>query len=76
MDALKIDKAIIAGFDWGARTADILAVALAGTVQGDCFRQRLPDYRCRGEPEALAANRRIRMVVSVLFRYRAQPAWL
>jgi len=25
MDALKIDKAIIAGFDWGARTADIIA---------------------------------------------------
>jgi pimeloyl-ACP methyl ester carboxylesterase len=26
MDALKIEKAIIAGFDWGARTADIVAV--------------------------------------------------
>jgi pimeloyl-ACP methyl ester carboxylesterase len=25
MDALKIDKAIIGGFDWGARTADIIA---------------------------------------------------
>jgi pimeloyl-ACP methyl ester carboxylesterase len=25
MDALKIDKATIAGFDWGARTADIVA---------------------------------------------------
>ena len=25
MDALKIKKAIVAGFDWGARTADILA---------------------------------------------------
>jgi pimeloyl-ACP methyl ester carboxylesterase len=25
MDALKIDKAIFAGFDWGARTADIVA---------------------------------------------------
>lgn len=25
MDALKIDKAIIAGFDWGARTANIVA---------------------------------------------------
>lgn len=25
MDALKIEKAIVAGFDWGARTADILA---------------------------------------------------
>ena len=26
MDALKISKAIVAGFDWGARTADIMAV--------------------------------------------------
>jgi pimeloyl-ACP methyl ester carboxylesterase len=26
MDALKIEKAVIGGFDWGARTADILAV--------------------------------------------------
>ncbi|AXA92691.1 alpha/beta fold hydrolase [Massilia sp. YMA4] len=25
MDALKIDKAIVAGYDWGARTADIVA---------------------------------------------------
>ncbi|PMQ04374.1 Haloalkane dehalogenase 1 [Dyella sp. AD56] len=25
LDALKIDQAIVAGFDWGARTADILA---------------------------------------------------
>jgi predicted alpha/beta-fold hydrolase len=25
MDALKIEKAILAGFDWGARTADIIA---------------------------------------------------
>jgi len=26
MDALKIEKAVLAGFDWGARTADIVAV--------------------------------------------------
>src|SRR5437763_13048461 len=25
MDALKIERAILAGFDWGARTADIIA---------------------------------------------------
>jgi pimeloyl-ACP methyl ester carboxylesterase len=25
MDALRIDEAIVAGFDWGARTADIVA---------------------------------------------------
>ena len=26
MDALKIQKAILAGFDWGGRTADIMAI--------------------------------------------------
>jgi pimeloyl-ACP methyl ester carboxylesterase len=26
MDALRLERAIIAGFDWGARTADIMAV--------------------------------------------------
>jgi pimeloyl-ACP methyl ester carboxylesterase len=26
MDALKVQKAVVAGFDWGARTADIMAV--------------------------------------------------
>ena len=30
MDALKIEKAIIAGFDWGARTADIVAALWPG----------------------------------------------
>ena len=34
MDALKIEKAILAGFDWGARTANIVARALAGALQG------------------------------------------
>lgn len=30
MDALKIDKAVIGGFDWGARTADIIAALWPG----------------------------------------------
>jgi len=29
MDALKIQKAILAGFDWGARAADIIVGTLA-----------------------------------------------
>jgi pimeloyl-ACP methyl ester carboxylesterase len=33
MDALKIDKATIAGFDWGARTADIMAALWPGRVK-------------------------------------------
>ncbi|WP_233233250.1 alpha/beta fold hydrolase [Bordetella sp. LUAb4] len=34
MDALKIEKAVIAGFDWGARTADILAALWPQRFQG------------------------------------------
>jgi len=34
MDALKIDKALLAGFDWGARTADIVAALWPERVTG------------------------------------------
>ncbi|MFC3159808.1 alpha/beta fold hydrolase [Chryseobacterium arachidis] len=34
MDALKIDKAIIGGFDWGARTADVMAALWSNRVKG------------------------------------------
>ena len=34
MDALKIEKAILAGFDWGARTADVTAALWPERVNG------------------------------------------
>ena len=34
MDALKIERAILAGFDWGARTADIIAVVWPQRCRG------------------------------------------
>jgi len=34
MDALKVDKAILAGYDWGARTADIAAALWPERVKG------------------------------------------
>jgi pimeloyl-ACP methyl ester carboxylesterase len=34
MDALKIDKAIVAGFDWGSRTTDIIAALWPERVKG------------------------------------------
>jgi pimeloyl-ACP methyl ester carboxylesterase len=34
MDALKIEKAVIGGFDWGARTADIIAALWPDRCQG------------------------------------------
>ncbi|WP_372448087.1 alpha/beta fold hydrolase [Streptomyces sioyaensis] len=34
MDALRIDKAILAGYDWGSRTADIIATLWPERVKG------------------------------------------
>src|SRR3569833_3546942 len=52
MDALKIDKALLGGFDWGARTADIVAalwpervtglVAVSGYLIGNQAAGKLP----------------------------------
>ncbi|SDS72003.1 Pimeloyl-ACP methyl ester carboxylesterase [Mucilaginibacter mallensis] len=52
MDALKIEKAILAGFDWGARTADIIAalwperckalVAVSGYLIGSQAAGKIP----------------------------------
>ena len=72
MDALKIDKATLGGFDWGARTADIIAalwperckalVSVSGYLIGS---QEPARRRCR--------RRRARVVVPVLFRHRTRP---
>ena len=43
MDALKIERATIAGFDWGGRTADIIAALWPERCQGPCFGERLSD---------------------------------
>jgi len=52
MDALKIEKAILAGFDWGARTADIVAalwperckalVSVSGYLIGSLEANKMP----------------------------------
>ena len=75
MDALKIQKAIVAGFDWGARTGDIIAalwperckalVSVSGYLIGSQESGKLP------LPPKGAA-----VVVSVLFRDRTRPCRL
>jgi pimeloyl-ACP methyl ester carboxylesterase len=53
MDALAIDKAIVAGFDWGSRTANIVSALWPAAT--DRVRQRISDrqprrridHRCR-----------------------------
>ena len=73
MDALGIERAILAGFDWGARTADIVAalwperctglVSVSGYLIGSQAAERRPL-----PPEARAP-----MVVPVLLRHRTRP---
>ncbi len=72
MDALGINQATIAGFDWGARTADIVAalwperckalVSVSGYLIGN---------QSAGKGTT-AAVRRTSVVVSILFRHRSR----
>jgi pimeloyl-ACP methyl ester carboxylesterase len=73
MDALKIDKATVAGCDWGARTACIMAALWPERVQGAGLGQRLPDRQPGGRQGAAAAGGRAAVVVPVLLRHRARP---
>ena len=76
MDALKIEKAILAGFDWGARTANIVAalwperckamVSVSGYLIGSQEAGKMP----------AAAEGRAPMVVSILLRHRTRPGRL
>ena len=76
MDALKIQKAIVAGFDWGARTADIVAalwperckalVSVSGYLIGSQEANKVP----------LPPKAELALVVPVLFRHRARPRGL
>ena len=76
MDALRIEKAVIAGYDWGARTACILAalwpercqglVSVSGYLIGSQEANRMPL-----PPEGRAA-----MVVPVLLRHGARSGGL
>jgi pimeloyl-ACP methyl ester carboxylesterase len=71
MDALKIDKAIIAGFDWGARTANIIAalwperckamVSVSGYLIGSQESDKMPlppnaELECSMMPRSVAAQ--------------------
>ena len=82
MDALKIEKAIIAGFDWGARTANIIAalwperckamVSVSGYLIGS---QKPARCRCR---QRLSSNGGINIILrrNAAGRLRQIPARL
>ena len=73
LDALGIERAVVGGFDWGARSADIVAalwpercsglVSVSGYLIGSQAAGKLP----------LAARGRAPVVVPVLLRHRARP---
>jgi pimeloyl-ACP methyl ester carboxylesterase len=66
LDALRIEKPILAGFDWGARTANIFAALWPERSKADGLRERLPDWQSGGWQGAITAERRAPMVVPVL----------
>ena len=73
LDALKIEKPIIGGFDWGARTANIFAalwpervksmVSVSGYLIGSQEAGKTP----------LPPSAELAVVVPVLFRHRTRP---
>ncbi len=67
MDALKIDRAILAGYDWGAQDGGHNRGTPAGALQGLGFRERLSDRQPRGQQAAIATRGRISVVVPILF---------
>ena len=76
MDALTIEKAIIAGFDWGARTANIIAapwpehckalVSVSGYLIGSQEAGKVP----------LPPRAELAVVVPILLCHRPRPARL
>ena len=76
MDALKIEKAILAGFDWGARIGRHHRGAVAGALQGAGLGERLSDRQPGSRQDAAAAGGRTAMVVPILFRHRTRPGRL
>ena len=76
MDALEIDKAIVGGFDWGARTADIVAALWPERCKGARLGERLSDRQPGSRQGSAAAGGRAAVVVPVLLRHRAWPGRL
>ncbi|MEV6833884.1 alpha/beta hydrolase [Streptomyces sp. NPDC051133] len=58
MDALKIDKALLAGFDWGSRTADIIAALWPERVKAlvSTGGYLITDIKAQREPAAPAVE--------------------
>ena len=65
LDALDIDRAILGGFDWGARSADVVA-ASCRMLHRARVGERVPDREPARQRIAVAAASRAGVVVPVL----------
>jgi pimeloyl-ACP methyl ester carboxylesterase len=77
MDALDIQRAVVAGFDWGARTAAVMA----GLWPERCKAiVSVGDYlisnRAIAKLAPFSPSAALAFLVPVLFRYRSWPHWL
>jgi len=54
MDGLNIQKATLAGFDWGARTANIIAALWPERCKSHGVGERLSDRQSGGREETVA----------------------
>src|SRR3954454_8302464 len=70
MDALRIESAILAGCDWGARTANVVAALWPQRCRAMVSVSRLPDRQSDCEQVAAATSGRALVVVPVLLRHR------
>ncbi len=76
MDALGIETAIVAGFDWGARTRRHRRGAVARALRRPRLGERISDRQPGSRPGAAAAGGRAAVVVPVLLRHRARSGRL
>ena len=76
MDALRIDKAILAGFDWGARSVNIISALWPERCKATVSVSGYLIGSQEAGKDAASAQGRVRVVVPVLFRHRAWTAGL
>ncbi len=72
MDALGIERAVFAGYDWGGRAACVAAALWPDRCAGLVSREQLSDPGHRKSDGAVEAGARGRALVSVLFSARAR----
>ena len=73
MDALRIEKAIVGGFDWGSRTAVIMAALWPERCKG-WWLSAATWLRINANQQPLPPQAELGVVVSVLLRNRAWQA--